>query len=81
MSGGRTGPFWDDRFQATEQLNVHFLRPLRPGRVLARGRVVHRSGDTAVLEASLHDEHREAVIATPTAAARVIPLAETRDAV
>lgn len=79
-----------DRFQATEQLTVLFRRPLRPGRVLARGRVVHRVGDTAVLEASLHDPRLrdpdqdaglDDTIATATATARVIPLSEARDAV
>jgi uncharacterized protein (TIGR00369 family) len=71
-----------DRFQATEQLTVLFRRPLRPGRVLARGRVVHRAGDTAVLEASLHDPRDDgAVVATATATARVIPLSEARTAV
>jgi uncharacterized protein (TIGR00369 family) len=54
-----------DQFQSTLQLNVSFLRPVRPGRV------VHRDGDLAFLEASLADADG-AVIATATA--RVIPL-------
>jgi hypothetical protein len=42
-----------DQFQSTLQLNVRFLRPVRPGRLLARGRIVHRDGDLVFLEAVL----------------------------
>jgi acyl-coenzyme A thioesterase PaaI-like protein len=36
---------WEpDQFQSTLQPNVSFLRPVRPGRVISRGRVVHRDG-------------------------------------
>jgi uncharacterized protein (TIGR00369 family) len=68
-----------DQFQSTQQLNVNFLRPLRPGRILARGRVVHRDGDLVFLEASLLDA-QEQVIATATATARVIALSRARTA-
>jgi len=68
-----------DEFQATLNLNVTFLQPVRPGRVIGRGRVVDRTGDTATLDASLYDG--DTVIATATATARVIPLSEARDAV
>jgi len=64
-----------DQFQSTLQLNVGFLRPVRPGRIVGRGRVVHRDGDLAFLEATLHDPAR-AVVTTATATARVIPLGE-----
>jgi uncharacterized protein (TIGR00369 family) len=60
-----------DQFQSTLQLNVNFLRPVRPGTVVGRGRVTHRDGDVAHLEASLVDAN-QAVIATATATARVI---------
>jgi uncharacterized protein (TIGR00369 family) len=60
-----------DRFQSTLQLQVSFLRPVRPGRVVGNGRVVHRDGDLVFLEASLLDADA-AVIATATA--RVIAL-------
>jgi uncharacterized protein (TIGR00369 family) len=63
-----------DQFQSTSQLSVSFLRPVRPGRLIGRGRVVHREGELAFLEASLLDD-RGAVVATATATARVIPLA------
>jgi uncharacterized protein (TIGR00369 family) len=64
-----------DQFQSTLQLNVSFLRPVRPGRLVGRGRVVHRDGDLVFLEASLLDGDG-AVIATATATARVIPLSQ-----
>jgi uncharacterized protein (TIGR00369 family) len=68
-----------DQFQSTTGMNVSFLRPVRPGRVLGKGRVVHRAGDIAFLEASLHDAEG-ALIATATATARVIPLDRARSA-
>jgi uncharacterized protein (TIGR00369 family) len=64
-----------DQFQSTSQFNVSFLRPVRPGRAVGRGRVVHRDGDLAFLEAALLDAGG-AVIATATATARVIPLGQ-----
>ena len=39
-----------DQFQSTLELNVNFLRPVRPGRVVGKGRVVHRDGDMAFIE-------------------------------
>jgi uncharacterized protein (TIGR00369 family) len=67
-------------FHSTLQMNVDFVRPTRPGRILARGRVKHRDGDHAVLEASLFDE-ADALLATATAIARVIGLEAARTAV
>jgi uncharacterized protein (TIGR00369 family) len=69
-----------DQFQSTLVLNVNFLRPVRPGRIIGKGRVVHRDGDLAFIEASLIDSH-EAIIATATATARVIALNQARAAV
>lgn len=69
-----------DQFQSTLELNVSFLRPLRPGRVIGTGRVVHREGDIAFLQASLVDAG-QATIATATATARVIPLDQAPAAV
>jgi uncharacterized protein (TIGR00369 family) len=68
-----------DQFQSTVELHVNFLRPMRPGRVTGRGRVVHRVGAVAFLEASLFDAGDE-LVATATATARVIPLSEAREA-
>jgi uncharacterized protein (TIGR00369 family) len=69
-----------DEFQSTLQMNVDFLRPTRPGRVRGRGRVRHRDGDHAVVEAELLDSDG-ALLATATAVARVIGLAAARGAV
>lgn len=68
-----------DRFQSTRALSVAFLRPVRPGRLLARGRVVRRDGDLAFLTACLTDPRRpgaDRLVATATATAQVIPLAD-----
>jgi uncharacterized protein (TIGR00369 family) len=62
-----------DQFQSTSTLTVRFIRPCRPGRILAKGRVVERQGDEARLEAALFDVDG-AEIAVATATARVIPL-------
>ena len=66
-------------FQSTLQLNVTFLRPVRPGRLVGRGRVVHRRGDIVALEATLFDG--DSAVATATATAVVIPLAAAAAAV
>jgi uncharacterized protein (TIGR00369 family) len=68
-----------DQFQSTLGLNVNFLRPVRPGRVIGKGRVVHRDGDMAFLEAELLDS-QGTLIATATATARVIALERARSA-
>jgi uncharacterized protein (TIGR00369 family) len=68
-----------DQFQSTIDIHVSSLRPVRPGRLIGTGRVVHRVGDLAFLEASLRDSD-ENVIATATATARVIPFAQARAA-
>jgi uncharacterized protein (TIGR00369 family) len=66
-----------DQFQSTLELNVQFLRPVRPGRVIGKGRVVHREGDLAFLEASLLDS-QGATIARAIATARVVALQQAR---
>lgn len=62
------------QFQSTLDLSTSFLRTARPGRLVGRGRVVHRTGDLAFLDGTLSDD--EGVVATATATARVIPLAQ-----
>jgi uncharacterized protein (TIGR00369 family) len=42
-----------DQFQSTLEPKASFLRPAQPGRIFGRGRVVHRHGDLAFLEAAL----------------------------
>ena len=68
-----------DQFQSTLALNVAFLRPVRPGRLIGKGRIVRGDGDTAFLEASLLDS-AGSLIATATAVARVIALTDARSA-
>jgi uncharacterized protein (TIGR00369 family) len=68
-----------DEFQSTMGLSVSFLRPVRPGRITGRGRVVHRDGELAFLEATLADSDGT-VIAIATATARVIALDQARSA-
>jgi acyl-coenzyme A thioesterase PaaI-like protein len=61
-----------DQFQSTVEFSCHFLRPVRPGWILARGRIVYRDGAVVHLSAELTgtDARR---LATATAVARVIP--------
>jgi uncharacterized protein (TIGR00369 family) len=69
-----------DQFQSTLDLNVRFMRPVRPGRIVGKGRVVHRDGEIALLEALLTDGE-DTTIASATAIARVIPLSLARASV
>ncbi|MGW2559521.1 PaaI family thioesterase [Streptomyces sp. NPDC001514] len=69
-----------DQFQSTLEFKVNFLRPARPGRLLGHGRVVHRDGDLAHLAADL-TRTDGTLVATATATARVIKLADARSAV
>jgi uncharacterized protein (TIGR00369 family) len=62
-----------DRFAPTLDLHVQFLRPARPGRLLGRGRVVHRGGEVCFLAGELLDpEGRPVAVATATARIRSI---------
>ena len=61
------------QFISTLDLNARFLRPALPGRLVGRGRVVHRDGDIAFLEARLTNSD-DAVVATATATARIIAI-------
>ncbi|WP_372444891.1 hotdog domain-containing protein [Streptomyces coffeae] len=47
------------------KLNVRFLRPVRPGRIIGKGRVVHRAGDIAFLEATLTEPDGVAIVPRP----------------
>ena len=49
MSGGKTMP-------STVDLTVSFIRPVRPGRVVGRGRVVRAGRAIVFLEGELFDE-------------------------
>lgn len=59
------------QFISTMELKASFLRPVSPGRIAGRGRVVHRDGDIAFLEGSLTDPDG-ATVATASATARII---------
>lgn len=48
MTGGR-------RFGSTIDLHVHFLRPVRPGRITTTGRVTRLGRDIAFLQGELFD--------------------------
>jgi uncharacterized protein (TIGR00369 family) len=58
-----------DEFQSTLELKTTFFRPTRPGRLVGRGRIVHRDGDLAFLDATLADA--AGTVATGTATACV----------
>jgi uncharacterized protein (TIGR00369 family) len=66
------------QFQSTLELKTMFLRPVKPGRLLGYGRVVHRVGDLVFLEASLTGDSG-ATVATATATARVVDAREGAD--
>jgi uncharacterized protein (TIGR00369 family) len=61
------------QFISTFDLKASFFRPTFPGRLVGRGRVVHRDGDIAFVEGSLTNSD-EIVVATAAATARVIAI-------
>jgi uncharacterized protein (TIGR00369 family) len=60
-----------DQFAPTIEMKVSFLRPARPGPIIAEGRVVHRTRSLAFLEGTLATEDGD-LIATGTATVRII---------
>jgi uncharacterized protein (TIGR00369 family) len=68
-----------DEFQSTLEFKVSFFRPARPGRIIGKGRVLHREGELAFLEASLTDSDGH-LLARASATARVIALEDARSA-
>ena len=59
-----------DQFAPTADLHVQFLVPVRPGRLVGRGRVVRRGRDLAFLAGELVD-HAGTVVAVATATATI----------
>lgn len=57
-------------FAPTTDLHVQFLRPVPPGRLVGRGRVVKQGKEIAFLAGELLDES-DAVVATATATAYI----------
>ena len=64
LTGGREVP-------ATIDMHVTFVRPVMPGRVVARGRVIERSRSIAFLEAELFDT-AGTLLARATSSARIM---------
>jgi uncharacterized protein (TIGR00369 family) len=58
-------------FAPTIEMKVNFVRPARPGTLIAEGRVVHQTRSLAFLEGTLATEDGD-LIATATATARIM---------
>jgi uncharacterized protein (TIGR00369 family) len=58
-------------YGTTIELKVSFLRPAKPGRLVGRGRIVHRGGTIAFLAGELLDESGD-VVAVGSATARIV---------
>jgi uncharacterized protein (TIGR00369 family) len=67
-----------DEFAPTLELKVSFLRPVKPGPLLGRGRVVHRGGRIAFLAGDLYDAAGQQV-ASATATVRIVQFTENRE--
>ena len=61
-------------FAPTIEIKVSFLRPARPGPLIAEGRVVHQTRSLAFLEGTLATEQGD-LVATATATARIMAAA------
>ena len=68
----------DGEFIETLDLSTYFLRPARPGRLIGRGRILKRTDEIVVVEASLADQ--DATVATGTATILIVSM-ETPDPV
>jgi uncharacterized protein (TIGR00369 family) len=64
-----------DEFIETLDLHTSFLQPVLPGRISAKGRLVHREGNLAFLEATLYNQFEDA-IAIATATIRIVSVSE-----
>jgi uncharacterized protein (TIGR00369 family) len=67
-----------EQFAPTIELKVNFVRPARPGPIIAEGRVVHRTRSLAFLEGKLTTEDGD-LIATATATARIVATVRPTD--
>ena len=65
MTGGKEAP-------VTIDMNVTFIRPVAPERVIGRGKVISRTKTTAFLEAELFDLSGN-LLARSTSSARIVP--------
>jgi len=60
-----------DQFAPTIELKTNFLRPVPAGRLLGRGRVVHRGRSIAFLEGELRDP-TDALLATASTTVKIV---------
>lgn len=60
-----------DQVAPTLELKISYLRPVPLGRLVGRGRVLHRGGTIGFLAGELYDE-QDQVLATATATVRII---------
>jgi len=67
-----------EQFAPTIEMRVNFMRPARPGPIIAVGHVVHRTRSLAFLEGTLSTEDGD-LIATGTATARMMGVAADSD--
>jgi uncharacterized protein (TIGR00369 family) len=63
--------FAENEFAPTLELKVSFIRPVKPGRLIGTGRVVHRGAAVSFLEGELRNTTDD-ILATATATARLI---------
>lgn len=59
------------QYGTTIELKVSFLRPAKPGRLVGRGRIVHRGGTIAFLAGELLDESGQ-VVAVGSSTTRIL---------
>ncbi len=59
------------QYGTTIELKVSFLRPAKPGRLVGRGRIVHRGGTIAFLAGELLDESGR-VVAVGSSTTRIV---------
>jgi uncharacterized protein (TIGR00369 family) len=62
----------DGQFIKTLDMSTYFLEAARPGRLIGRGRILKRTDDIVIVEASLVDE--KATVATAVASILVVPI-------
>jgi uncharacterized protein (TIGR00369 family) len=67
-----------DQFAPTIEMKVNFVRPARPGLIIAEGYLVHKTSSIAFLDGKLTTADGD-LIATGTATARIMDPAKARN--
>ena len=67
-----------DQFAPTIEMKVNFVRPARPGPIIAEGTLVHKTSSIAFLEGKLTAVDGD-LIATATATARIMDPTKSRN--